>query len=229
MRKITWFDLLLKSNIDQNENHILGPLTLTIAKKLKATIQKDELTIADLEAVLLEAKWNSEEDDVSKPRTNERHMSKNTKPHPSFYNNDFYYLGSLSTEEKYINSITKHYTARYYKQDSIIDFFKAEISNQSEGKVYSDLRIKSVICILVKKKWGSGFLTAIVVRKFDDQEYEFSNADLPKLRLNDVEDMYLLQVQDKHHHLPLKFVKDFNNALLLFIKRVMFQKRGEDI
>ncbi|GKE07153.1 hypothetical protein Tco_1399171 [Tanacetum coccineum] len=93
-RRTTWFDLLLKSDIDQNENHILGPSTMAIAKKLKSIIQKDELTIVDLEgtglerlkqqyqndveleyhvsqlkaAMLIEAKWNSDEDDASKPR-----------------------------------------------------------------------------------------------------------------------------------------------------------------
>ncbi|GJV29004.1 putative ribonuclease H-like domain-containing protein [Tanacetum coccineum] len=122
-RKTTWFDLLLKSDIDQNENHILGPSSVAIAKKLIEIIEKDELTIADLEAVLTEAKWNNDEDDVSKPRMFERHMSKNTKPHP-FYNNDFYYLVCLSMEEKYTTSITKHCAARYYKQgieDMILD------------------------------------------------------------------------------------------------------------
>ncbi|GJY19893.1 hypothetical protein Tco_0392459 [Tanacetum coccineum] len=177
-RRTTLFDLLLKSDIDQNENHILGPSIVAIAKKLKALIQKDELTTADLEGaelkrlkpqyqnnveleyhvdqlkeiVLSEAKWNNDEDDVSKPRSFERHMSKNTKPHPSFYNNDFYYLVSLSTEEKYTASITKHYDERYYIQDSRIDFFKAEMSNRSEGKVNSDLRIKSVVRIVMVKK-----------------------------------------------------------------------------
>ncbi|GKE34939.1 hypothetical protein Tco_1454261 [Tanacetum coccineum] len=89
-RKTTWFDLLLKSDIDQNENHILGPSTIAIAKKLKVIIQEDELTIADLEGarlemlkqqyqndveleyhvsqlkatVLTEAKWNRDEDEV---------------------------------------------------------------------------------------------------------------------------------------------------------------------
>ncbi|GKC06567.1 hypothetical protein Tco_0998177 [Tanacetum coccineum] len=37
-RRTTWFDLLLNSNIDQNENHILGPSTIAIAKRLKALI-----------------------------------------------------------------------------------------------------------------------------------------------------------------------------------------------
>ncbi|GKA45025.1 hypothetical protein Tco_0737821 [Tanacetum coccineum] len=96
-----------KKHIDQNKNHILAPSSVAIANKIKAIIQKDKLTIADLE-----------------------------------------------------------------------------------------------------------------VRRSDDKEYEFSYADLPRLSLNNVEDMCFLQVQDKLHHLPLEFVKHFNNALLLSIKRV---------
>ncbi|GJR96716.1 hypothetical protein Tco_0268890 [Tanacetum coccineum] len=38
IRRTTWSDLLLKSNIDQNEDHILGPSTVAIAKKLKGII-----------------------------------------------------------------------------------------------------------------------------------------------------------------------------------------------
>ncbi|GKC92111.1 hypothetical protein Tco_1157553, partial [Tanacetum coccineum] len=34
-RRTTWFDLLLKSDINQNENHILRPSTMAIGKKLK--------------------------------------------------------------------------------------------------------------------------------------------------------------------------------------------------
>nr|GEV63767.1 hypothetical protein [Tanacetum cinerariifolium] len=89
-------------DIDKDENHILGPLTAAIAKKFKELIQKDELSIADLEgaglerlkvqynndveleyhvsqlkaAVLSEAQWSSDEGDVSKPKSFERHMSK---------------------------------------------------------------------------------------------------------------------------------------------------------
>ncbi|GKC25117.1 hypothetical protein Tco_1027267 [Tanacetum coccineum] len=73
------------------------------------------------------------------------------------------------------------------------------------------------------------FFKAEMIRRFDDKEYEFSYANLPRLGLNDVEDMYLFQVQDKLHHLPLEFVKDFNNALLLFIRRVVIQNEVEDI
>ncbi|GKC30513.1 hypothetical protein Tco_1037807 [Tanacetum coccineum] len=177
-----------KGYFDQNVNHLLGPSTVVVAKKLKALIHKDELTIADLEVVLSEAKWNSDEGDVLKPRLFKRHMSKNTKPHHSFYNNDFYYVVSLSTKEKYTKSLTKHYAARYYIQDSRINFFKSEMSNRSERKVYSDLGIKLVVRIMVNNKWGYGSLKSIVVRRSNDNEYEFSYANLPRLSLNDVED-----------------------------------------
>nr|GEY29044.1 hypothetical protein [Tanacetum cinerariifolium] len=66
-------------------------------------------------------------------------------------------------------------------------------------------------------------------RRFDDKKYEFRYVDLPRLSVNDVKDMYLLQVQDKLHHLPLEFVKDFNHALLMFIRRTVIKNRVEDI
>nr|GEX79790.1 zinc finger, CCHC-type, retrotransposon Gag domain protein [Tanacetum cinerariifolium] len=64
VRKTTWFDIFLKSNIDQNENHILRPSTITIAKNLKAIIQKDELTIAYLEGARLERLKQQYQNDV---------------------------------------------------------------------------------------------------------------------------------------------------------------------
>nr|GEZ00924.1 hypothetical protein [Tanacetum cinerariifolium] len=124
------------------------------------------------------------------------------------------------TEDKYNTSTTKHYAARYYKEG---------MSVVTEGNVYSDLRIKSVVRIVVKKKWGYGFLTSIVVRRSDDKEYEFSYADLPRLSVNDVEDIHLLQVQDKLHHPPLEFMKEFNNVLLMFTKRNMIKNRLSEV
>ncbi|GJW64036.1 hypothetical protein Tco_0115920 [Tanacetum coccineum] len=43
--------MLLKSNIYQDEDCILGLLTFALAKKIIELIKKDELTIADLEGV----------------------------------------------------------------------------------------------------------------------------------------------------------------------------------
>ncbi|GKC47600.1 hypothetical protein Tco_1065322 [Tanacetum coccineum] len=179
-------------------------------------------------------------------------MSKSTKPYSCFHNTDFYYLVNLSTGEKYTTSLTKHFAARYHIggiedmildrwskkihlyqidalngihhwEDAKKDFFKSEMGNRSSDKVYFDKRFIFVVKVNVKNKWGYGFLTSIVVRRSNNIEYESSYADLPRLSLNDVEDMYLLKVQDKFHHLKLDFETDFNNALLLFIRRVFIQ------
>ncbi|GKE10525.1 hypothetical protein Tco_1414076 [Tanacetum coccineum] len=155
MIKTIWFNMLLKSNIDQNEDHILRPSTVAIEKKLKELIQKDELTIADLEGAGLEK----------------------LKEH---------------TGEKYVTSLRKHFAARYHIQD---------MGNRSLEKVYSDKRIIFVVRFIVKKKWRYGFLTLFLVRRSNKKEYQFSYAHLPRLSLNDIEDMYLLKVQDKLHHL----------------------------
>ncbi|GJY14706.1 hypothetical protein Tco_0385128 [Tanacetum coccineum] len=96
-------------------------------------------------------------------------------------------------------------------------------------KVYLDKMIIFVVRVVVKKKWGYGFLTSIMVRRSDEREYEFSYADLPRLSLKDIEDMYLLKAKDKLHHLKSDFKTDFNNALLLFIRRAVFQNRVKDL
>ncbi|GKC13988.1 hypothetical protein Tco_1010770 [Tanacetum coccineum] len=151
-RRTTWFDLLLKSNIYQNEDHILGPSTVAIAKKLNEIIQKDELTIAYLEGAGLEKlklhyknDWNSDEGDVSKPRSFECHMSKSLKPHPSFYKNDFITGHTLALKRS-----TLHISpSTMLQEDSRQDFFKAEINNRTPGNVYSDKKIIAVVRVVL--------------------------------------------------------------------------------
>ncbi|GJR42560.1 reverse transcriptase domain-containing protein [Tanacetum coccineum] len=228
MRRTTWFGLILKSNIDQNEDHILGPSTVAITKKLKEIIQKDKLTIADLEGACLEKLKLHYKNDVELDIVLINSKEKCSKPHPSCYNNNFYYLVDLSTKEKYTTSLTKHYASRYHIQEEARqDFFKAQINNQTPGNVYSNKKIISVVRVVVKKKWGYGFLSSIVIRKSDKQEYTFSYVD--RLSLNDIEDIYLLKVQDKMHHLPSEDERDFNNAPLLIIRRTVIKNRVKDL
>nr|GEU42142.1 hypothetical protein [Tanacetum cinerariifolium] len=62
--KTTWFNMLLKSNIDQNVDHILRPSTIAVAKKLKELIKKYELTTVDLEGIGLEMLKKQYKNDV---------------------------------------------------------------------------------------------------------------------------------------------------------------------
>ncbi|GJT65524.1 hypothetical protein Tco_1017004 [Tanacetum coccineum] len=209
-RRTTWFDLLLKSDIYQNE-HLEGVGLEKLKKQYKNDVELEYHVDQLKETVFTKAQCNSGEGDVSKPRSFESHMSKSTKPHPNFYNNYFYYLVNLSTREKYATSLTNHYATR------------------SPDKVYSNKRIILVVRVNVKRKWDNRFLSSIVVRRLDRKEYALSYVDLPRLNLNDIEDMYLLKVQDKLHHLQSCFEKDFNNILLLFIQRTVILNRVEDL
>ncbi|GKB43005.1 hypothetical protein Tco_0887947 [Tanacetum coccineum] len=80
-----------------------------------------------------------------------------------------------------------------------------------------------------KEEVGVWVLNINCGQEIGKKEYEFSYADLPRLSLNDIEDMYLLKVQDKLHHLQSDFEINFINALLLYIRRDVIKYRVEDI
>nr|GEX75558.1 hypothetical protein [Tanacetum cinerariifolium] len=173
------------ANIEKTDKLTISDLEGAGLEKLKLHYKNDvelEYHVDQLKAAMVsEAQWNSDEGDVSKPRSFERHMSKSSKPHPSFYNNDFNYLVYLSTKNKYTTSLTKHYAARYHihgikDMASYIwskdvhhylikalngihqwegarqDFFKAEFNNRTPGNVYSDNKIISIAKVIVKRK-----------------------------------------------------------------------------
>ncbi|GKB43591.1 hypothetical protein Tco_0888533 [Tanacetum coccineum] len=167
-------------HIDKDENHILGPSTVAIAKKFKELIQKDEITIADFKGTGLEQlKYKTTSLLLQSRREVALAMLNQFFPfltgsEPSSLLSDYTYLVDLNTEEKYTTSITKHYVVRYYKEgiedrnperwskevcryhfealnaihhweEDNIDCFKSGMSVVTEGNIYSDLRIKSVV------------------------------------------------------------------------------------
>ncbi|GJV40200.1 hypothetical protein Tco_1418640 [Tanacetum coccineum] len=149
-------------------------------------------------------------------------MSKNAKPHNRFYNNDFCYLVYLSIENKYTSSLTKHYAARYHIK---------EIEDMISDRWSKEVHIYHVDALNGIHHWDDMrkyFFKVEMGNRTDNKEYEFSYADLSRLSLNDIEDMYLLKVQGKLHHLKLEFKIDFINALLLCIRRVVIKNRIED-
>ncbi|GJR48278.1 hypothetical protein Tco_1316381 [Tanacetum coccineum] len=83
----------------RDEDSILRLSTFMVAKKIKELIKKDGLTIADLEE---EANLSEVEDDLTKPRSLEKKMSKSGRPDNHFYNSDFYNLAYLSMEKRWL-------------------------------------------------------------------------------------------------------------------------------
>nr|GEZ12406.1 hypothetical protein [Tanacetum cinerariifolium] len=135
--------LLDHQDINKDENYILGPLIVAIEKKFKELIQKDELSIADLEGARLERVKVQYNNDVEL----EYHH----------YVARYYKEGIEDRIPKRWSKVVRRYHFKalngiHHWEEDRIDFFKAGMSAITKGNVYSDLRIKSVVRIIVKKK-----------------------------------------------------------------------------
>ncbi|GJZ42835.1 hypothetical protein Tco_0590090 [Tanacetum coccineum] len=106
-------------------------------------------------------------------------MSRNHQKVPVdyFFNNDLKYLqGGISTMT-YTTSLRKTKAAQYDLQ----------------GIEYMVLNI----WVEVMRKHGYGYLKEIVVRRAGNELYRFKEGNFPHLRINDIEDMILLVVQNR--------------------------------
>ncbi|GJR10377.1 hypothetical protein Tco_0793029 [Tanacetum coccineum] len=211
-------------------------------------LQKDKLTKADLEgpaftllkgnfknnieleynleqcylALTVQIDWANPEGgkcpyDLSKTLPFQGPPGYKTIPVDFFFNKDLEYLKTGNNEKKYALSLTKPKAAR------------ARHKVTSRHKVYSRMKILSVIRIRVDKHFGYGFLKEIIVRRAYQKGYMFNEADFPRLHLNDIEDMYLLKLQNKLHQLTGDEQLDLVNALHLFIRRNILKRMIEDV
>ncbi|GJT19473.1 hypothetical protein Tco_0878179 [Tanacetum coccineum] len=108
-------------------------------------------------------------------------------------------------------------------------FYRSRNAATSRHEVYSRMKILSVIRMPVDKQFGYGYLKEIVLRRVDQKEYTFKEANFSRLHLNDIEDMFLLYVQHKLHNLIGNKIVDLVNALRTFTRGVVIQRRVEDI
>ncbi|GJV38873.1 hypothetical protein Tco_1417313 [Tanacetum coccineum] len=100
---------------------------------------------------------------------------------------------------------------------------------QSRGDVYSTKRTLAVIHVKVMRKHGYGYLEEIIVRRADNVLYRFKEGVFPRLRINDIEDMLILVVQNRLTNLLGDDVADFAIALRMFTRSLVIQKRVEDL
>ncbi|GJR35641.1 hypothetical protein Tco_1211325 [Tanacetum coccineum] len=100
---------------------------------------------------------------------------------------------------------------------------------QSRGDVYSTKHILAVTHVKVMRKHGYGYLEEIVLRRADNALYRFKEGDFPRLRINDIEDMLLLVVQNRLTNLSGDDVVDFAIALRMFTRSLVIQKQVEDL
>ncbi|GJW85865.1 hypothetical protein Tco_0159010 [Tanacetum coccineum] len=100
---------------------------------------------------------------------------------------------------------------------------------QSRGDVYSTKRILAVTHVKVMRKHGYEYLEEIIVIRVDNVLYRFKEGDFLRLRINDIEDMLILVVQNRLINLSGDGVADFAIALRMSIRSLVIQKRVEDL
>lgn len=81
--------------------------------------------------------------------------------------------------------------------DNRAQYYRSSRLSQTMGNVMSDLKIVSIQYISTITHFGYSFLNKIILKRLDEKEYVISEADFPRLHLNDIEDMYLFKVQGK--------------------------------
>ncbi|GJU19719.1 hypothetical protein Tco_1153061 [Tanacetum coccineum] len=103
-------------------------------------------------------------------------------------------------------------------------------ANMTSSKdVYSRKWIITVTRLLNMKKYDYGHLEEIEVYRDDKKLYKFREGDFQRLRLQDIEDMLLLLVQQKLTNLTIDERYDLNVALHMFTRRIVIQRRVEDL
>ncbi|GJZ03186.1 hypothetical protein Tco_0521147 [Tanacetum coccineum] len=90
-------------------------------------------------------------------------------------------------------------------------------------------RILAVTRVEVMRKHGYGYVREIKVQRADNDLYIFKEGDFPRLRINDMEDMLILIVQNRLTNLSGDDVSDFAIALRMFTRSMVIQKRVEDL
>ncbi|GKC72715.1 hypothetical protein Tco_1118598 [Tanacetum coccineum] len=196
--------------------------------------------------------------DLTKPLPLVMSRNRQKVPVDYFFNNDLKYLqGGISTMT-YTTSLTKTKAAQYdvpgiedmvpniwvpvkvandkhalweisYWREQRKSFYGYARGLQSTHDVYSTKRILAVTQVEVMRKHGYGYLKEIVVRRADNNLYRFKEGDFPRLRINDIEDMLLLVVQNRLTNLAGDDVSDFAIALRMFTRSLVIQKRVEDL
>ncbi|GKE18335.1 hypothetical protein Tco_1425912, partial [Tanacetum coccineum] len=195
---------------------------------------------------------------LSKPLPLITHGKRQRVPFEFFINNDLKYLQGGISIMTYTTSTTKTKAAKYdlpsieYMVPSIWipvkvaydkyalwcishwreqrkSFYAYARGMQSRRDVYSTKLILAVTHVSVMRKHRYGYLKEIVVRRADNVLYRCKEGDFSRLRINDIEDMLILMVQNRLINLSGDDIADFAIVLRMFIRSLVIQKRVKDL
>ncbi|GJW70816.1 hypothetical protein Tco_0127733 [Tanacetum coccineum] len=171
--------------------------------------------------------------DLTKPLPLVMNGNRQMVPVDYFFNNDLKYLQGGILTMTYTNSITKTKSTQY-------DLLGVEDIVQniwSPVKVAYDKHVlwgishwrDQLTRVEVMRKHGYRCLREIEVRRADYDLYTFKEVDFPRLRINDIEDMLILIVQNRLTNILGDDVFDFTIVLQMFTRSMVIQKRVKDL
>ncbi|GJW01137.1 hypothetical protein Tco_1556388 [Tanacetum coccineum] len=110
------------------------------------------------------------------------------------------------------------------------EFYINKHSEPSDRKaVRSQMRILNMISVKVLEKYGYNYLREIILCRADYQEYKISEKDFKSLHLNDFEDLFLLNIQEKLNHLPKTDKTSLYTAVNMWIRNLVIRNRVGDL
>ncbi|GJV85430.1 hypothetical protein Tco_1525328 [Tanacetum coccineum] len=152
-------------------------------------------------------------------------------PFDHFINNDLEYLSGGVSSRKYTTSVTKTKAADYghikWIKDLVLNSMWSQV--ESARDVYTKRKIIAVTNLQIVEWHNYKHLDWITIRRDDDKLYKFKEGDFNRLRIQDIEDMLLLLVQEKLTNLTVEARLAFNVSLRMFIRRIVIQRRVEDL
>nr|GEU46835.1 hypothetical protein [Tanacetum cinerariifolium] len=89
---------------------------------------------------------------------------------------------------------------------------------QSKHDAYSTKRIMAMTRVEIMRNHRYGYLRENEVQRADNDLYTFKEGDFPRLRINDIEDILILIVQNRLTNLSGDDVSDFTIALRMLIR-----------
>nr|GFB99309.1 hypothetical protein [Tanacetum cinerariifolium] len=148
-------------------------------------------------------------------------------PFEHFINNDLEYLRGGASSHKYTTYVTKTKAEDYGHIKWIEDLGRKRqqlygfaVNRESALDVYSKRRIIAVTELKIVEWHNYKHLDWMSVRRDDDKIYKFKKGDFKRLRLQDIEDMLLLLVQEKLSNLTVEEHFAFNVSLRMFTRSI---------
>ncbi|GKE11522.1 hypothetical protein Tco_1415073, partial [Tanacetum coccineum] len=231
---LVMFDKCMKKFLNKDKftkEDLEGPAFRLLKNRFKNFV-KLEYNLEQCHLVLIDKiDWANPEgnrfhDGLSKPLSLVGPPGRKTIPTSYFFSQDLEYLKYGNEEKKYALSVTK------IKDEHRQWFYKGNIRQKSCHEVYSKIIIISGQSIKVNKKYVKyvyTYLEEIVVKRTDQKEYMFAEADFPYLNQNDIEDLYLLKIQNKIRNTNGVDEFDLINSLQLYIQRILIKNKVEDV